>query len=151
MHLLIFGQGPLREKLAAAVNNAGLADVVTFTGFREDLQCWLGCLDILVHPVDMEGLGVSLLQAAAAAVPIIGSRAGGVPEIIDHEQSGLLIPPGDTQALFMAMDSLLADKDKRDAMGQQGKLIVEQRFSVAQMVAGNLAVYHKVLQQGTSA
>ena len=149
-HLLIFGQGPLREALESSVRDAGLEESVTFTGFRDDLPRWLGCLDVLLHPVDMEGLGVSLLQAAAASVPIIGARAGGVPEIIEHEKSGLLIEVGDTQALLAAMNKLLADPEKRQQMGRHGKAIVERKFSVAQMVAGNLAIYNQLLSRSTS-
>ncbi len=150
VHLLIFGQGPLRAELEQTVQAASLSGAVTFTGFRDDLPRWLGCLDLLVHPVDMEGLGVSLLQAAAAGVPIIGSRAGGVPEVVAHEENGLLIEPGDTKALLLAMKTILGDQPMREKMGQRGKAKVEQEFSVAQMVAGNLAIYRQLVGRSTS-
>ena len=75
LQVLIFGQGPLEAELRAEVDAAGLAGAVRFTGFRHDLPRWLGGLDLLIHPADMEGLGVSLLQASAAAVPSSSKEA----------------------------------------------------------------------------
>ncbi|MGV2481583.1 UNVERIFIED_CONTAM: glycosyltransferase, partial [Salmonella enterica subsp. enterica serovar Weltevreden] len=84
-------------------------------GFRKDLPRWLGCLDLLVHPALMEGLGVSLLQASAAGVPIIASRAGGMPEAVRDGVNGLLVPPGDVAPLRLALQEMLADPAERRA------------------------------------
>ena len=74
VRVLLFGQGPLQEEIETAIAMAGLSRVMQLCGFRSDLPNWLGGLDLLAHPADMEGLGVSLLQASAAAVPIVASR-----------------------------------------------------------------------------
>jgi len=145
LQVVIFGQGPLDKELQQHFSDSGLNSHVTFAGFRTDLPRWLGCLDLVVHPVDMEGLGVSLLQAAAAGVAIVGSNAGGVPEVVRHGDNGLIVEPGDTEHLERAIDELLSDPNRRKVMGENGKLIVSSDFSVEKMVVGNLDVYQRVL------
>lgn len=122
-----------------------MTEVIRFAGFRTDLPRWLGGLDILVHPADMEGLGVSLLQASAAAVPIVTSRAGGLPEAVADGVSGLLIPPGDVAALTAALARLLDDAGLRRRLGEAGRARILAEFSVDAMVEGNLAVYRRLL------
>ena len=145
LQVLIFGQGPLEAELRAEVEAAGLAGAVHFTGFRHDLPRWLGGLDQLVHPADMEGLGVSLLQASAAAVPIVTSRAGGLPEAVQDGVTGILCPPGDVAALGAAIDRLAGDPALRARYGAAGRARILAEFSIDAMVDGNLRIYRKVL------
>lgn len=145
LKVLIFGQGPLEAELRAEVSAAGLAEAVRFTGFRHDLPRWLGGLDMLVHPADMEGLGVSLLQASAAAVPIVTSRAGGLPEAVQDGVTGILCPPGDVAALGAAIDRLAGDAALRARFGAAGRARILAEFSIDAMVDGNLRVYRQVL------
>lgn len=149
--LLVFGRGPLEEALRAEVARCGLQAQVRFAGFRDDLPRWLGGLDLLVHPASMEGLGVSLLQAAAAGVPIVASRAGGLPEAVADGRTGLLVPPGDVTALAAAIDGLLADAALRERMGAAGRERVLAEFSPEAMSDGNLEVYRRVLARRAGA
>lgn len=144
--VLIFGQGPLEAELRAEVASRGLDAAVRFAGFRHDLPRWLGGLDLLVHPADMEGLGVSLLQASAAAVPIVTTRAGGLPEAVQDGVTGLLIEPGNEAQLAAAIDRLCADAALRARFGAAGRARILAEFSIDAMVAGNLAVYRQVLR-----
>lgn len=146
IRVLLFGQGPLRPELEAEIARRGLSDIIRFTGFRHDLPQWLGGLDILAHPADMEGLGVSLLQASAAAVPIIASRAGGMPEAVQDNVSGLLISPGDVKALIQMLRRLMDEPLLRRSMGDAGRNRILNEFSVDTMVEGNMAVYRKILK-----
>jgi glycosyltransferase involved in cell wall biosynthesis len=107
----------------------------------------LPCLDLLVHPATMEGLGVSLIQAAAAGVPVVAARAGGIPEVVAHGENGLLVPPEDPDALREAVAALLADPARAGAMGRRGRERAARLFSVDGMVEGNMAVYRRVLSQ----
>lgn len=143
--VLLFGQGPLEEEILREIERRGLGGHVRLAGFRTDLQRVLPCLDLVIHPALMEGLGVALLQAAAAATPIIASRAGGMPEIVRDGENGLLIPPGDAAALAKAIHRLVSDPQLRRRMGEKGRQLVAERFSVDAMVEGNLAVYRAVL------
>jgi glycosyltransferase involved in cell wall biosynthesis len=93
----------------------------------------------------MEGLGVSLLQAAACGVPLVGGRAGGIPEIVQPGLNGELIEPGDVAGLAAALNKVLGSADLRQRYGTAGRAWVESRFSIAAMVRGNLGVYQRAL------
>ncbi len=148
--ILLFGQGPLAEEMRRLCAERGLSERVLFAGFRTDMEKILPSLDLVVHPALMEGLGVSLLEAAACAVPIIASDAGGMPEIVRDGITGRLIPPGDKQALGSAMIELLSNADLRRRCGAAGRQLVEAEFSLPAMVAGNYRVYQEVLGTATT-
>ena len=145
LKVLCFGQGPLLARLESAVREKDLSAIIRFTGFRTDLPQWLGGLDILAHPADMEGLGVSLLQAAAAGVPIVATRAGGLPEAVQDGVTGLLVEPGNIPALTGALRQLITHADLRRQLGTAGRQRILTDFSIETMTQGNLAVYRKVL------
>jgi glycosyltransferase involved in cell wall biosynthesis len=145
LQVLIFGRGPMEGELRQAIATQGLGRNVRMMGFVDDLPAILGCLDVLAHPADMEGLGVSLLQASAAQVPIVASRAGGIPEAVHDGETGLLIAPGDVAALGVALNRLLDDAPLRQRMGQAGRIMMLRDFSVDAMCDGNLNVYRSVL------
>jgi glycosyltransferase involved in cell wall biosynthesis len=143
--VICFGQGALRAALEADVSRLNLAGDVQFAGFRQDLPRWMGALDLLVHPAYMEGLGVSLLQASAAGVPVIASRAGGMPEAVRDGDNGLLVPPGDADALRAAIERLVGDAALRAQLSAGGRQLIAREFSLDAMVDGNLAVYRELL------
>lgn len=145
LQVLFFGQGPLEAELSDRIGGLGLGDHVRLAGFRSDLDRILPCLDLVVHPATMEGLGISLLQAAAAGLPIVAARAGGIPEAVRNGENGLLVPPGDSGALGEAVLWILDHPDEAWAMGKRGRALVEREFSVPAMVSGNLSVYRQVL------
>jgi glycosyltransferase involved in cell wall biosynthesis len=147
LHVLFFGKGPLEQQLRAAIADAGMSGRVALAGFRDDLPRILPCLDLLVHPAYREGLGVSLLQASAAGVPIVACRAGGIPEAVRDGVNGLLVPPGDPAALRAAIAQLLREPDLARQMGQRGRELVAREFSPDSMVEGNLAVYRELLAE----
>lgn len=147
LHVIFFGKGPREAELRAAIARLGLEERVQLAGFRTDLPRILPCLTLVVHPALMEGLGVSLLQAATAAVPIVASRAGGIPEAVRDGVNGLLVPPGDASALAEAMGRLLGDPCLARAMGEAGRKLMQEEFSVDAMVEGNLRVYREVLDE----
>lgn len=142
---LLFGQGPELEPVRKLVHAAGLGERVLFPGFRGDLERVLRCIDVMVHPAEMEGLGVALLQAAACGLPIVAGRAGGIPEIVRPGLNGELIEPGDAAALSHHLIRLLADPALRAGYGAAGRHLVLDEFSVDAMVEGNLAVYRGLL------
>lgn len=141
LRVLLFGQGPLRAQIAAAVERRGWADRVLLPGFREDLARILPAVDLLVHPARMEGLGVVLLQAAACGIPLVAARAGGIPEVCVDGETGWLVEPGDPAALAAALCAALADPAEARRRGAAGRALVERSFSIPAMVAGNREVY----------
>ena len=142
---VLFGKGPLRESVEEEARRRGVLEWIRFPGFRDDLPRWLSSFDLLAHPAHMEGLGVAALQAGAAGIPVVGSRAGGIPEIIRHQATGLLVEPGSSEALADAITLLLSDPQNRQAMGMAARRRIQERFSVPAMVNGNIRVYEKVM------
>lgn len=145
--VLVFGQGPEEASLKKMASDLLLTKHISFAGFHNDIENWLGNLDIVVHPADMEGLGVALLQSSAAGVPIVATDAGGIPEIVRDEINGLLFPPGDTEKLAECLTELIESPELRKKYGSEGRKIVESCFSVDKMVEGNLNVYKSVLNR----
>lgn len=143
---LLFGRGPLHATLLKRVREMGLDRVVHFCGFRSDLPKILPCLQLVVHPALMEGLGVSLLQAAAAGIPLVATRTGGIPEAVRDGRNGILVEPRDPAALAAAVLRLLKDPVLGRDLGRAGRSLVREQFSVDSMVAGNYRVYADLLQ-----
>jgi glycosyltransferase involved in cell wall biosynthesis len=143
--VLFFGKGPLETELRNIVERMRLSGQVHLAGFRDDLARVLPCLDILVHPALREGLGVSLLQASCARLPIVASRVGGIPEAVRDGETGLLVEPGNPVDLAQALTRLLGDDALRQRLGQAGRQWVEEAFSADLMVDGNLTVYRELV------
>lgn len=143
--LLIFGQGPEREAIAAKIEQLGLNQQVQLAGFCPQLDKDLPGIDIIVHPAEKEGLGVALLKASAAGVAIIAGRAGGIPEIVQDGKNGLLFDPTNHAQLQSCLEQLIASPALRQQMGSAGIAIAQNQFSIDTMVDGNLAVYRRAL------
>jgi glycosyltransferase involved in cell wall biosynthesis len=119
--------------------------VVQFAGFRDDLDDFMGCFDIFVHPALSEGLGVATLKAAAAGVPVVGFKAGGLPEAVLDGETGILVATEDVAALRDAIASLLESKSLRQRMGEAGRERMQNEFSIDTMADKHVALYEAVL------
>ena len=142
---VVAGDGPLREILENQKHNLGLANRVFFLGHLEDVPSLLRALDIFVLPSLTEGFPLSLLEAMAAGLPVVATRVGGVPEIVSHGVTGLLVPPGSPDVLAGAIQELLENHDLAAAMGQAGRYRVAHSFSLDAMVDRTLEQYQQVL------
>lgn len=141
---VIFGEGELREHLERLVHEHHLEKHVLLPGFRTDI---LGCikgLDLFVMSSVTEGLGTSLLDAMACSRPIVASRTGGIPEVIEDGVNGMLVPPRDGPSLAGAIVTMLTDERRRTDMAAAGFARVTERFTVERMVAETTAVYERV-------
>lgn len=148
LRVCLFGAGPLRASLERRVAELGLADRIRFAGFRIDLERFIGHFALLVHPAEREGLGVAVLEAQAAGVPVIACRAGGLVEAVADGRTGLLVPPGDAAALATVIDTLLGDAGQRMRFTAAGPAHAAAGFGIDGMVDGNLAVYRDALGRG---
>ena len=146
LHVLIFGQGPLESELTQAVQHPDFDGRVHMVGFRNDLRRVMPNLYAVIHPAEKEGLGVALLQASACSVPVVAARAGGIPEVVRHDENGLTFDVGDVGALKQHLVHLLSDRRLRDRLGEEGRRLATSAFSIDAMVEGNLAVYHSLLE-----
>ena len=121
VRFLIVGDGAGRSELEAHAGRLGLAERVTFTGFRTDVPDLLPEAAISVLPSLSEGLSNSLLESMASGVPVVAARVGGNPEIVEHDISGLLVPARDPAALAGAIGSLLQDPQLAARLGEAGR------------------------------
>src|SRR5260221_2794502 len=140
---VILGEGELREHLEHQVKEHHLEKHVLLPGFRADV---LGCMkvfDLFVMSSVTEGLGTALLDAMACARPIVATRAGGIPEVVEDGVNGVLVPPRDAHALADAIVRLLRDEGTRRRMGDAGLARVNERFTVDRMVEETARVYEK--------
>jgi glycosyltransferase involved in cell wall biosynthesis len=126
---IVFGAGPCREQLLAEVREAGLGGAFVLAGFRPDLDRFIPHLDLMVLPSFTEGMPNVVLEALAAAVPVVATAVGGTPEIIEDDVSGLLVPPGDGEALARRIGEALASEERLRELGFQGRQRVLEHFS----------------------
>lgn len=145
LHVLLFGRGPLKAQVESEIQRRGWEPRVRLMGFVDPISQHLGALDALVHPARAEGLGVVLLQAASAGLPVIASRAGGMPEAVLHEETGLLIPVGDVDALAAGLFRLRDQPELARRWGEAGRDRMLSEFSIDAMARGHLVVYQEAL------
>jgi L-malate glycosyltransferase len=141
---VILGEGELREQLERQIRDYHLEKHVLLPGFRTDV---LGCIkgfDLFAMSSITEGLGTSLLDAMACSRAIVATRAGGIPEIVDHGRTGVLVGVRDHASMAREIVRLLRDDDSRRRMGEAGLARVSERFTVERMVAETAAVYERV-------
>ena len=145
IRLIIFGEGYLNNQLRAQAASLGLGDIVQFAGFRDDLDDYMSCFDIFVHPALAEGLGVATLKAAAAGVPVVGFDAGGLPEAVIDGETGILVQPENVAALGDAIAALIDEDGLRQGMGSAGRERMQKEFSIDTMVDKHVDLYESVL------
>ena len=118
---------------------------VTFTGRRDDIPAVTAALDVAVLPSYREAQGLSILEAMALGRPVVASAVGGIPEMIDHARTGLLVPPRDPDFLAHAIVRLLTDHPYADTLGRGGRELVEERFCAEHMVRAIETIYDEAV------
>lgn len=147
MRVFIVGDGPQKRELQNVANEYGLNDIVQFLGTRSDVPALLQGADVYVQPSHKEGLGIAVMEAMAAGLPVVAMKVGGLPEVIADNETGLLTEPQNPAAFAFALQTLLSITKKRESMGHAGRERVCSCFSVERMVKETQAVYEAVLAQ----
>jgi glycosyltransferase involved in cell wall biosynthesis len=142
----IVGQGALMGELKAAAVELGLKKELVMTGFREDVADFYRVADLFVMSSVQEGLGTAVLDALALEIPVVATRAGGLPEIIRDGETGRLVAPASPEALADGIVDMLIHADSAGRMARKGRDRVLQDFTVDAMAGGNIDVYRRVLQ-----
>jgi len=145
LRYLIVGDGPYRSSLERLVGDLGLGDVVVFAGARPDVPEVLAAGDVFVLPSLTEALPTVLAEAGAAGLPIVATAVGGIPEMVTHHSSALLVPPGDEAALSDALDLVLANPRQAAAMGKAGRRIARERFDVRRQASVLVEEYRHLI------
>ncbi len=141
---LIFGKGELEEELKNYSNTLGITDKVIFAGFRKDLPSVYPNIDVLLFTSKTEGLGTTILDAFASKTPVVATRAGGIPEMVIHNQTGLLAEVGDANSLAEHVELMLDNRDFANTIRSQA-LLKAQEFTVSSMIDKTENSYKKVL------
>ncbi len=142
---LFVGADLLNGAIHTYVQAKGLRNVVIFTGSREDIPELLSVLDVFLLPSTWEGFPKSILEAMAMQKPVVASNVGGIPEIVEHQKTGIIIPPQDSNALTEAVIELLHSPERASQMGQFGYQRVKEHFSIDSVVKHTEAVYDQFL------
>ena len=145
------GGGLLMDEVKRRSAALGLNDIVEFLGVREDVFDLLGSFDIFVHASKTEGFPNVVMEALMAQRPVVASRVGGIPEIIDEGKTGILVPASDAGALAGALIWCVEHPAERAAMGRRGRESVLARFSVETMVSAYEGLYNERLKQKAKA
>ncbi len=147
LRLEVAGSGPERQKLESVAAQAGLGEQVKFLGWIDDIPSLISRWDVFVMPSLEEGFPIAALDAMAAGLPVVASRVGGVPELIEDGSTGWLVPPRDIEALTSRLRLLLADPELRAGMGEAGLARVRDHFSTAQMTESFAQLYGELLRK----
>jgi len=142
--LVIVGDGPEREAIERRAALPDLAGAVRMTGFRADVRALLPAADIYASSSISEGVSITILEAMAAAVPVVATAVGGTPEVLALETGGRLVPARAPQRLARAVIALAADPSRRAAIGAEGRRRVETAFTLDRMVAEYARIYRQL-------
>ncbi len=141
LKLLIVGGGPLEDELRREAAGSPLRESIVFTGPQLDVPSLYGVMDIYAQPSLYEGVSGSILEAMAARLPVISTRVGGTVDIVREGQNGFLVEPGDEGALAAHVLKLVGDRALARTLGDSGRRLVEERFSLARVLDQYAEVY----------
>jgi glycosyltransferase involved in cell wall biosynthesis len=145
LHVLVVGDGELKQQLQARAEQLGISQRVAFAGARRDLGNLLHAVDFFVMPSLWEGLPLSMVLAMGAGLPVVATRVAGIPEVVQHERTGLLVDPGDAAQLGAAMARLVSDPEFASRLGSAARAFVTPRFGVDGYVAAVTGLYDRLL------
>ncbi len=145
LRLLMVGDGPLRSQCEALLDQAGLRDQAWLPGARDDIPDLMRSMDVFVLPSLAEGISNTILEAMACGIPVVATRVGGNPELVEDGVTGALVPAADPQALAGALLKYLSSPGLVASHGTAGRTRTKARFSIDAMVANYMGVYDQVL------
>jgi glycosyltransferase involved in cell wall biosynthesis len=139
--LLIVGDGIERDRIDQLVGELKLNATVRLTGVRRDIPDVLAASDVSVLCSDREGLPIAVLEAMAAARPVVATRVGDLPLVVQDQKTGLLVDSNDVNGLADALEDLLVHPDRARQLGEAGRKLVEQQYSLERMVGQHQELY----------
>jgi glycosyltransferase involved in cell wall biosynthesis len=145
--LLLVGEGPQENHIQEMIEEKRIKESVIMPGFREDITRVLNTLDVFVFPSLQEALGTAILEAMAMEKPVVASRVGGIPEVVQEGRTGYLIDPEDSRAIARRVIQLLKDGETRRRMGAEGRRLVEARYDNRLMVQQLEKLYHELMDR----
>ncbi|WP_321797771.1 glycosyltransferase [Caballeronia sp. J97] len=147
LHIVMAGDGPCFDRIKAIVDSLGLSGRIHLLGFRSDIPNIFRGSDLFVLPTHQEALGQAFIEAMAAGLPVIGTHVDGVPEIIQDNVNGLLVPPHDPVALRAAIVRMIDDPALRQRLKDESLRITERGFTVGDMAHETASFYRRALHE----
>ncbi len=144
---LIIGDGELRQELEEYASSLGIAENIVFLGFRRDLPTIYADLDIVALSSLNEGLPVSVIEAMAAAKPIVATCVGGVPELLDEGRHGIIVPPSNSEKLANGILEILDNPEMGGRMGELGRKAAMERYTIDTLVENITDLYQQLLEE----
>jgi glycosyltransferase involved in cell wall biosynthesis len=144
---LVVGDGPLRQELEARVREMEIEDSVLFTGEVDDTAALLAAIDVSVLTSLKEGCSNSVIESMAAGKPVVATRVGGNPELVEDGVTGFVVPAGDAHAVARRVIELLSNPELRRRMGEAGQARAWARFTAERMVEETTSLYLSVLRE----
>lgn len=145
--LILAGDGPMRTNMEDLVHTLGIEADARLLGHRTDVPDLMGAADTLLLTSRSEAQSQALTQGIGLGIPAVATAVGGVPEVVVHERTGLLVPPGDMDAVATALKRLSDDPDLRQRLGAEGKVHANSRYSLAAMLDATEEAYRTVLEE----
>jgi L-malate glycosyltransferase len=145
------GDGPEYSAVHHRARTLNVLEKTEFVGKQPKIADYLGVADVSLLPSDMESFGLAALEAQACEVPVVASRVGGIPEVINDGETGFMSDVGDTEKMSDDVLKLLNDEDLRQSFGKRGRELAVSRYSSEKIIPQYIAFYEKILQNAKSA
>ncbi|MCJ7838301.1 MAG: N-acetyl-alpha-D-glucosaminyl L-malate synthase BshA [Burkholderiales bacterium] len=144
--LIMVGDGPDKPRAESLARTLGIVSDVTFVGETDSVVDILSSADVFLLPSEMESFGLAALEAMACEVPVVGSDVGGLNEVVEHGESGYLLPTGDVESMAAYTLKILGNQDLRTRLGKKGRSIATEKFRPQTALHSYLQVYESVLK-----
>lgn len=151
VRLIMVGDGPERSACIYRAGQLGVKDHVVFVGKQANIADYLGVADVFLLPSELESFGLAALEAQACEVPVIATRIGGIPEVVNDGESGFLSDVGDVEKMTKDTIHLLKDEELRRSFGEKGRELAVQRYSTSKIIPQYIAFYEKIVQKAKAA
>jgi glycosyltransferase involved in cell wall biosynthesis len=148
IRLLLVGDGPERERLEKQAERVGIRERVRFLGYRTDAWQHADEMFAYVHPSLREGLGQAVMEAMMRGLPVIASAAGGIPDLVTHERTGLLVPPGDAKALAEGMMRLTDNPRDANRLARAAREHALRSFDMERFLDAHYELYSRLARRG---
>lgn len=147
--LWLVGDGPEKEDLERLTEDLGIRDRVLFTGWQPDVSKYLSRMTVFVLSSITEGIPVAMLEAMVAGIPVVATRVGGIPEVIEHGKNGLLVDPRRPEELAQAVMQLLRDEGLRTRLGDQGRQHIVDNYSTGTICDEYTRLFERLLEKSS--
>lgn len=149
--LVMVGDGPERSACMYRAEQLGIKEHVVFVGKQANIADYMGIADVFLLPSELESFGLAALEAQACEAPVVATRIGGIPEVINDGESGFLSDVGDVEKMTKDTIHLLKDEELRRSFGEKGRELAVQRYSTSKIIPQYIAFYEKVVQKAKAA